>query len=130
MRLHRQLIGIGLLLALSGCTLLEAKESRYLQSAQDRATQEEVKLYLGAPKQMTATPAGEAVWVYEVREIEPGSQNTWATAGSWCDEYKLTFDTSGVLRQWTHMSYFHGGELMPLSCNSTLGVLRKASQRG
>ena len=126
MRLHQQLIGIGLLLALSGCALFVPKETRYLQSAQDLATQEEVKLQLGAPKLMTTTPAGESRWVYEVREIEPGAQNSWATAGSWCDEYTLTFDKTGVLRQWTHKSYFHGGELMPVSCNSTLGVQKPA----
>jgi hypothetical protein len=126
MRLHQQLIGMGLLLALSGCALIVAKESQYLQSAQDRATQAEVKLQLGAPKLATTTPTGESLWLYEVREIEPGSQNTWASAGSWCDEYRLTFDSQGVLRRWTHKSYFHGGELMPASCNSTMGVEKPA----
>lgn len=127
MILIRSLFGIGLALMLAGCILIEAKETRYLQSAQDRATQEEVQQQLGVPKLMTTSPAGEDVWVYEVREIEPGSQNTWASAGSWCDEYRLTFDTSGILRQWSHKSYFHGGELMPVSCNSTRGVLKKSS---
>lgn len=122
----RSLLGIGLVLMLSGCSLFVPKETRYLQSAQNQATQEEVQQQLGAPKLMTTTPAGESRWVYEVREIEPGAQNSWATAGSWCDEYTLTFDKTGVLRQWTHKSYFHGGELMPISCNSTLGVQKPA----
>lgn len=122
----RSLLGIGLVLMLTGCSLFVPKETRYLQSAQNQATQEEVQRQLGAPKLMTTTPAGESRWVYEVREIEPGAQNTWATAGSWCDEYTLTFDKTGVLRQWTHKSYFHGGELMPISCNSTLGVQKPA----
>lgn len=122
----RSFLGIGLVLILIGCSLVSPKETRYLQSAQDRATQEEVKLQLGTPKLVTTTPAGEALWVYEVREIEPGSQNTWATAGSWCDEYRLTFDRGGVLRQWTHKSYYHGGELMPISCDSVLGVPKPA----
>ena len=126
MVLMRSLLGIGLALIVIGCALIVAKESRYLQSAQDRATQEEVKLQLGAPKLTPTTPAAESLWVYEVREIEPGSQNTWASAGSWCDEYRLTFDSQGVLRRWTHKSYFHGGELMPASCNSTMGVEKPA----
>jgi len=126
MILIRSLLGIGLALMLIGCSLFVPKETRYLQSAQDQATQEEVQQQLGAPKQMTTTPAGESLWLYEVREIEPGAQNSWATAGSWCDEYRLTFDQGGVLRQWTHKSYFHGGELMPVSCNSTLGVQKPA----
>ena len=32
------------------------------------------------------------------------------------------FDTTGVLRDWSHQSCVHGGELMPVSCNSFLGV--------
>lgn len=122
----RFLLGIGVVLMLTGCSLFVPKETRYLQSAQNQATQEEVQQQLGAPKLMRTTPAGESRWVYEVREIEPGAQNTWATAGSWCDEYTLTFDKTGVLRQWTHKSYFHGGELMPVSCNSTMGVQKPA----
>ena len=109
-----------------GCSLFIPKESRYLESAQGRATQEEVQQQLGLPVVTTSTPAGESVWVYEVREVEAGAQNTWATAGSWCDEYRLTFDQSGVLRQWIHKSYFHGGETMPVSCNSTMGVQKQA----
>lgn len=109
-----------------GCSVFIPKESRYLESAQDRATQEEVQQQLGPPVGTTSTPAGESVWVYEVREVEAGAQNTWATAGSWCDAYRLTFDQSGVLWQWTHKSYFHGGETMPVSCTSTMGVQKQA----
>jgi hypothetical protein len=115
-----------LTLCLAACSLVTPKESRYLKSAQDRATQDEVRQQLGTPRSATATPAGETVLVYEVREIEAGSQNTWATAGSWCDEYVLRFDSQQVLRQWTHKSFFHGGELMPISCNSVMGVQKAA----
>jgi hypothetical protein len=115
-----------LTLFLAACSLVTPKESQYLKSAQDRATQEEVRQQLGTPRSATATQAGEAVWVYEIREIEAGSQNTWATAGSWCDEYVLRFDSQQILRQWSHKSYFHGGELMPISCNSVMGVQKAA----
>jgi hypothetical protein len=82
-----------------------------------------VLLTLGTTK---LTQAGDPVWVYEVRDIEPMSQSSWSTLGSWCDEYTLRFDTAGVLRDWSHQSYVHGGELMPVSCNSAVGVQKPA----
>jgi len=117
---------LSLILLVTGCALFVPEESRYLRSAQDQATQEDVLQRLGQPRSTATTQMGEAVWVYEVRSIEPMSQNSWATLGSWCSEYILTFDKSGILRQWTHKSYVHGGELMPLSCNSTVGVQKPA----
>ena len=117
---------VSLLVVVSGCSLVIPKETRYLQSAQGQATQEQVRQNLGAPRATNTSQAGETIWIYEVREVEPGSQNTWASAGSWCDEYALTFDTRGVLREWTHRSFFHGGENMPASCNSILGVQKPA----
>jgi hypothetical protein len=99
-----------------GCGVLTPKEVTYLQSAENHATQEEVRQRLGRPQRVVETKTGETVWVYEIRELEPSSQSTWSTKGSWCDEYVLTFDDAGVLRAWTHDSQFHGGELMPLVC--------------
>jgi hypothetical protein len=115
------LILVGLI---AGCTLFVPQETLYLQSAQHRATQEEIRQRLGQPKLVAATYAGETIWVYEVRAIEPGSQSTWSSMGSWCDEYVLTFDAGGVLRRWTHTSYLHGGEMMPDRCDS--GVRKPA----
>jgi hypothetical protein len=97
-----------------GCAVFIPKETRYLESAQDRATQEEVRQQLGAPALTASNEKGEAVWVYRVREEQPG--NRWTSAGLWCDEYVLTFDQQAILRQWTHRSEFHGGELMPTYC--------------
>ena len=104
----------GVLAVMVGCALLTPKETLYLRSAQDRATQEEVKQRLGPPWRTSVTPAGESVWVYEVREQEPGC--CWTSRGLWCDEYVLTFDNRAVLRHWTHESHFHGGEIMPAYC--------------
>ena len=115
-----------LILFIAACSVVIPKESNYLKSAQDRATRDDVRQRLGTPRSMSATPAGDSVWVYEVRQIEPGSQNTWTTAGSWCDEYVLRFDSQHILRQWSYKSYFHGGELMPISCNSVMGVQKAA----
>ena len=101
-----------------GCTMFVPKETLYLRAAQGVATQEQVRGQLGPPREETAMPDGQSQWVYEVRELEPGAQNTWASAGSWCDEYVLTFDRQGVLRAWTHKSYHHGGEMMPIRCDA------------
>lgn len=119
-RLPSALLAVAMMVL--GCSFLVPKESLYLRSAKDRATQEEVQQQLGSPWVTSSTPEGESQWVYEVREVEAGAQNTWATAGSWCDEYVLTFDSQGILRSWTHKSYFHGGETMPIRCDS--GVLK------
>jgi hypothetical protein len=111
-----QLSLVTVVLVMAGCTLFLAKETRYLQSAQDRATQEEVLKWLGTPRLTAATPDGESLWVYQIYEIAPGGQDTWSTRGSWCDEYVLTFDMEHILRHWTHRSQVHGGELMPTYC--------------
>ena len=115
---------LGFLVVLIGCTPFIPKETLYLRGAQNLATQAEVRERLGAPRTETSAPDGESQWLYEVREVEASAQNTWATAGSWCDQYVLTFDRQGVLQGWTHKSYFHGGETMPIRCDS--GVLKSA----
>jgi hypothetical protein len=98
----------------SACALVQAKETRYLHDAQDRADQKEVTRVLGRPVLATTDSMGRAVWVYQLREQDPG--NRWTSSGLWCDEYVLTFDEGGILRHWTHKSHFHGGELMPAYC--------------
>ena len=114
------LVGLVLTIAglATGCSLFIPEETLYLRVAQNVATQEQVREQLGAPRDETSMPDGESQWIYEVREQEPGSQSTWSAAGSWCDEYVLTFDQQGVLRAWTHKSYFHGGEMMPIRCDA------------
>lgn len=104
------------LASVMGCALFVPKETLYLQSAQGHATQEEVQKRLGSPRFTGTTRAGEAVWVYQIFEIAPGGQDTWSTRGSWCDEYRLTFDKQAILQRWTHQSQVHGGELMPTYC--------------
>jgi hypothetical protein len=122
MRTFASILGCSLIVLSVGCAVFIPKETRYLASVVDRATQEEVRQLLGEPRSIRTTQGGDAVWLYEIREIEPGSQSSWSTAGSWCDEYRLLFDQGGVLRQWTHKSYLHGGELMPASCNPRVAI--------
>jgi hypothetical protein len=99
-----------------GCDVFVAKETLYLQSVQDQATQEDVRQRLGAPHMAVTTEEGNPIWVYQVYTQDPGTQNQWGTPGTWCDEYVLTFDRKGILRRWTHKSEGHGGELMPTYC--------------
>ena len=116
MKAHIRAAIVGLTLLGTGCELFMAKETIYLRSAQDRATQAEVRQQLGSPKFQATTPSGDTLWVYRVWAIEPGGQNIYVTMGSWCDEYVLAFDKQGILRRWTHQSEKHGGELMPTYC--------------
>ena len=105
-----------LLVGLTACAVLLPPETMYLRSAQDQATQQQVRQRLGPPQAIVKAADGHDVWVYEVRDLEPGAQSTWTAAGSWCDQYRLRFDQAGVLREWTHDAYRHGGENMPATC--------------
>lgn len=108
------IILLAVILPLMGCSLFKPEQSSYLRSAQDRATQQEVRDHLGPPVVAEAGRSGESVWVYQLREQQPGNRMT--APGMWCDEYVLTFDQQAILRGWSHRSYFHGGELMPTYC--------------
>lgn len=113
--------GMGSLLAAmvltaAACTVFIPKETLYLESAQDQATQEEVRQKLGTPKFTASTAANEPIWVYQIYWQDTTAQNSWGTPGTWCDEYVLTFDRQGILRNWTHKSEGHGGELSPTYC--------------
>ena len=118
MKLLGILLAISLVLTVSGCSLISPKETRYLQTARDRATQDEVRQRLGEPNGVERSVAGESRWTYDIYEVEGGSQQSWAAMGSWCDRYVLSFDNHGILRQWTHTSYAHGGENMPVKCDA------------
>ncbi|MBX3237872.1 MAG: hypothetical protein KF814_17145 [Nitrospiraceae bacterium] len=119
-------LGVGLVLMVDGCAFFIPKESVYLRVAAGKATQEDVQSQLGKPRSVTVLSDGEAQWLYEVRDLEPMSQSSWSTLGSWCDEYRLTFDGTGVLREWSHASYLHAGELMPATCNGAVAVQKPA----
>ncbi|TAJ07879.1 MAG: hypothetical protein EPO61_12180 [Nitrospirae bacterium] len=111
-----RMIVVGLALLGAGCVYVEGKETVYLESAKGQATQEEVRKKMGQPKYQASTLAGEPIWVYQVMWQDPSNQNSWGAPGTWCDEYVLTFDRQGVLRNWTHKSEGHGGELSPTYC--------------
>ncbi|HEY6084550.1 MAG TPA: hypothetical protein VIU63_04100 [Nitrospira sp.] len=108
--------------ATAGCSLFIPSECRYLKTAQDKAAEQEVRTHLGTPVMMNTLSGGGSFWLYEVREEQPTHRGT--PTGFWCDEYRLTFDSGGILRDWKHRSFFHGGELRPEPCR--LGYERLA----
>ena len=112
-RLH-VLTVVCLAMTLSACGLFKNKEAASLDEAQGQASYEQIRLQWGDPTAVRSLDSGESLWIYEKRELQPGNRMT--ASGVWCDEYALTFDERGVLRRWTHRSYFHGGELMPVEC--------------
>jgi hypothetical protein len=114
MRSFQHVVWFALILLFCGCALFEAKETRYLTRAQDRATQEDVEQRLGDPNIAQTSPSGESIWVYWIYDWQPGSRTT--SAGNWCDEYTLTFDAQKTLRHWTHAIHFHAGEAFPTYC--------------
>src|SRR5581483_6834227 len=113
----RSAYSILMILTIAGCAAITSWESRYLASAQDHATQADVRASLGAPQAVASNASGER-WTYDRYSLEPGAQSTWSASGSQCDQYTLQFDSTGVLRQWDHRNYRHGGETMPRECVS------------
>lgn len=101
-----QISFLSLLLVIAGCAVFVPKETLYLRSAQDQATQEEVRQRLGQPTLVSSTQSDTSVWVYQFRTYDPGARAS--ATGTWCDEYVLTFDGQAVLRRWTHRSHFDG----------------------
>jgi hypothetical protein len=96
------------------CATIDTKETAWLRQAEGQATQEEIRRQWGEPASSRSLDGGRSLWIYEKREQQAG--NRYAAPGMWCDEYALTFDGQGTLHNWTHRSYFHGGELMPREC--------------
>ncbi len=101
-------------LVLSACATKKELSMSTLNDAVGQATQEQLRQRWGDPATMRLLPDGGARWTYEGRETQPG--NRYAAPGMWCEEYSLTFDRQTILRDWTHGSHFHAGELMPQEC--------------
>jgi hypothetical protein len=100
-------VGISLAVLGTGCGLFLDKEVLFLQRAQDRATQQQVRDHLGPPLWTVTRPTGDTVWVYQIMQREKGGNNILDIIGFWCDEYVLTFDEGEVLRHWEHKSQKH-----------------------
>ena len=122
--IHAVVISLAVLEA--GCGLFLDQEMIYLQSAQDRETQQAVRDRLGPPLWIVPRSAGETTWVYQMTQREKGGNNILDIVGFWCDEYVLTFDQQGVLRHWEHKSQKHRDPPSPTNC-VTNGFMSQAS---
>ena len=111
--IHAVVISLAVLAA--GCGLFLDPEMIYLKSAQDRATQQEVRDRLGPPLWIVPGSSGDTVWVYQITQREKGGNNILDITGFWCDEYVLTFDER-VLRHWEHKSQKHRDPPSPADC--------------
>jgi hypothetical protein len=121
-----QAVVISVVVLGTGCWLFLDQEMIYLKSAQDRATQQEIRDRLGPPLWIVPRSAGETTWVYQMTQREKGGNNILDIVGYWCDEYVLTFDQSGVLRHWENKSQKHRDPPSPANC-VTNGFMSKAS---
>jgi hypothetical protein len=65
-------------------------------------------------------------WVYQITQREKGGNNILNITGYWCDEYVLTFDQRGVLRDWAHKSQKHRDPPSRADC-VTNGFMSKRS---
>lgn len=99
-------LALSLALGIMGCALFLSRESRYLCSAKDRATEADVRQHLGEPAHVTLDEDRKTGWIYETRTyVQEGTNNAWTLIGSWrCDTYLLTFDDQHILRDWSHAS--------------------------
>jgi hypothetical protein len=82
--------------ALSACSEFE---TAYFQNKVDHVTQNVVAGQYGMPHKEERLPAGGSVWTYYDRGS--GTVGYAGSAGAnKCKAYLLTFDQSGVLRDW------------------------------
>ena len=121
-----QAVMISVVVLGTGCALFLDQEMIYLKSAQDRATQQEVRDRLGPPLWIVPGSVSDTTWVYQITQREKGGNNILDIVGYWCDEYVLTFDQSGVLRHWENKSQKHRDPPSPANC-VTNGFMSKAS---
>jgi hypothetical protein len=104
-RIIQKAISMSVALVVTACSLFASKEARYLMSAKNRATEADVTQYLGKPTHVTLDKDGPT-WMYETRTaVQEGTNNAWTMYDSWrCDSYRLKFDHSGILRDWSQAS--------------------------
>ena len=74
-------------------------ETTYFQNKVDQVTQNVVAGRYGMPHKEERLPAGGSVWTYYDRGSGTVGYSGRA-ASSKCEAYLLTFDQSGVLRDW------------------------------
>ena len=97
---------LSLTLAPISCALFLSEESRFLMSAKDRASEEDVRKQLGEPAKVMSAEHGQKIIEYHARRhVQQGTNNAWTTLDALqCDTYTLMFDDKKILREWKHAS--------------------------
>jgi hypothetical protein len=80
--------------------VFEGPEGPYLRTAQNHATQDDIRKRMGQPPATQPLETGETVWQYEYYGYHGGDRNT--PGQIWCDRYSLAFDNQSVLRHWDY----------------------------
>lgn len=90
---HLLLVGFGVLF---GCSQFE---TGYFQHKVGQVTQDVVASRYGAPHKADELPEGQTAWTYFDRGSSTIGYGSYAPPVP-CKAYLLTFDQSGVLRDW------------------------------
>lgn len=90
------LVMIGMTSVLAACGEFEAG---YFQDRVNEATQTIVAKRYGAPHKMEPQADGWVQWVYFERGSGTSGYSGYARA-AYCRAYRMTFDRTGVLRDW------------------------------
>jgi hypothetical protein len=81
-----------ILVTLIGCAATSWR-TEYLKEGRGRISQDDVTLKMGPPMSVDSLSTGETVWRYQYTSADVHQ--------TWCHEYRLTFDTHKILRDWT-----------------------------
>ena len=74
-RTLKKALSLVMALGVMACSLFLSKETRYLMSAKNGATQADVKQHLGEPLQTKVETNGHSIWVYETRtHVQEGTK--------------------------------------------------------
>jgi hypothetical protein len=94
---------IFLMVLVSACAASEPWPAHYLSAGIDRLTQDEIKAQLGPADETHSLPDGAMEWHYHYSRGRSmvGAHGTMGSSASLeCEEYILTFNQAGVLRDW------------------------------
>ena len=82
----------------------QAWRHQYLEAGINTLTMDKVTKKLGPPHQTGVPQDGSTVWRYQYKRRYVRSTTYRMYWASRCEEYILTFDENGVLRQWNRLS--------------------------
>ncbi|WP_447983937.1 hypothetical protein [Nitrospira sp. Nam74] len=84
---------------LAACGLFQSWQERYLKSAVNDATKEDIIRRMGPPREIRRYNDGSSLLLYRFREFQAGDLN--GPGRWWCEEYRLKLDQDEILRHWS-----------------------------